>query len=124
MRSEVAFTDGGAPSYEVGAAAGEPAIDGLLGLRGSVYYRRDGGYIDQVSRLTGDVIDSNVNRSDSVSLRLAANLALPDGLQILPAVYYQRRHSNALPLTYSTLAPFQQANTVASPGDDRFYCRA
>jgi iron complex outermembrane recepter protein len=120
VRSEVAFTESGAPSYEVGAAAGGPAIDGLLGVRGSVYYRRDGGYIDQVSRVTGDVLDSNVNRSDSVSLRLAANLALLDGLQILPAVYYQRRHSDALPLTYSTLAPFQQGNTVPSPSDDRF----
>ncbi|MBS0420057.1 MAG: TonB-dependent receptor [Proteobacteria bacterium] len=120
VRSEVGFTESGAPSYEVGAAAGGPAIEGALGLRGSVYYRRDGGYIDRVSRLTGDVIDSNVNRSDSVSLRLAANLTLPGGLQILPAVYYQRRHSEALPLTYSTLGPFQQANTVPSPGDDRF----
>ncbi len=66
------------------------------------------------------MIDSNVNRSDSVSLRLAANLALPDGLRVLPAVYYQRRHSGALPLTYSTLEPFEQANTVPSLGDDRF----
>ena len=32
VRSEVAFTESGAPSYEVGAAAGGPAIDGASGI--------------------------------------------------------------------------------------------
>jgi iron complex outermembrane recepter protein len=120
VHSELAFTQDGAPSYEVGAAAGGPVATDVLGLRGSVYYRGDGGYIDQVSRITGDTLAHNINHSDSLSLRLAANIAPTDGLQILPAVYYQRVQSHALPLTYSTLPPFQQADTSDTPGEDRF----
>jgi hypothetical protein len=46
-RTELAFTQGGAPSYEAGYAAGGPIIDGTLGARASVWYRRDGGWIDR-----------------------------------------------------------------------------
>lgn len=118
--SEIAFTDGGSPSYEVGAALGGPVVDDVLGLRGSLYYRGDGGYIDQVSRVTGDVLAHNVNHSDALSLRLSANLVPTDGLQILPAVYYQRDQTHALSLGYSTLGVFQEANTSPTPGEDRF----
>src|SRR5437016_6575429 len=47
-RDEVAYTQGGAPSYEAGVAGGMPLIDGVLGARLTVWYRRDGGYIDQI----------------------------------------------------------------------------
>jgi len=33
-RSEVAFTEGGDPSYEAGVAGGIPLVDGVLGVRG------------------------------------------------------------------------------------------
>src|SRR5450432_4690677 len=51
-REEVSFTEGGSASYEGGIAAGGPLIDGTLGARLSVWYRRDGGYIDRIDPTT------------------------------------------------------------------------
>src|ERR1700734_2306727 len=48
-RDEVSDTQGGAPSYEAGIAAGTPVIPGTLGVRATVWYRRDGGYIDLIN---------------------------------------------------------------------------
>src|SRR5579862_6075488 len=45
-RDELSFTQGGAPSYEAGVAAGTPIINGTLGVRATLWYRHDGGYID------------------------------------------------------------------------------
>src|ERR1700733_10534765 len=46
-RSELSFTQGGEPSYEAGLAAGGPVIDGTLGARATIWFRRDGGWIDR-----------------------------------------------------------------------------
>src|SRR5579859_7373432 len=51
-RSEVATTEGGAPSYELGAAVGGPLIDNTLGARISLWYRRDGGWVDDINPVT------------------------------------------------------------------------
>lgn len=120
VRSEFSSTEDGEPSYEVGAAAGGPVVEDKLGLRGSVYYRRDGGYVDQVSRLDGGVLDRDINSADSLALRLAANYAPTDSVEVLPSIFYQRVRSDGLPLTYSTLSPLQVADTVATPGEDWF----
>lgn len=47
-RAEVSTTDEGGESWEVGAAAGGPLIDGKLAFRISAWHRRDGGYIDRL----------------------------------------------------------------------------
>jgi iron complex outermembrane receptor protein len=118
-RTEFSSTEDGEPSYEIGAAAGGPVAE-QLGLRGSVYYRTDGGYIDRVSRVDGSVIDKDANRSESLAARLAANYAPSDSLEILPSIYYQRIRNDHLPLMYSTSEPLQVADTVATPGEDWF----
>jgi iron complex outermembrane receptor protein len=51
-RDEVSYTQGGAPSYEAGIAAGGPLIDDVLGARITVWYRRDGGYINSINPVT------------------------------------------------------------------------
>ena len=48
----MSYTEGGAPSYEAGIAGGMPLIDGKLGVRVTVWYRRDGGYIDHINPVT------------------------------------------------------------------------
>src|SRR3984885_481005 len=53
-RSELSFTQGGAPSYEAGIAAGGPIIDGTLGARATIWYRRDGGWIEPVDPTAAD----------------------------------------------------------------------
>jgi outer membrane receptor for ferrienterochelin and colicin len=44
VRSQLALTEGGQPSYELGAAHGMTLIDGTLGIRGSAWYRKDGRF--------------------------------------------------------------------------------
>src|SRR6185295_427554 len=72
VRSELAFTPGGQPSYELGIAHGATLIEGTLGVRGSAWYRRDGGWIDRVDPTTGAATESNANHSYAYTLRLAA----------------------------------------------------
>jgi iron complex outermembrane recepter protein len=120
VRSEVGFSERGAPSYEVGAAVGGPIVQDDLGFRASVWGRRDGGYIDNVSRTSDDILAKNVNQNDSVAGRFSLNLVPGGGLQIIPAFYYQKLSSDNLPLTWSSLRPFQQQDTSETPGVDKF----
>ena len=46
------YTQHGEPSAELGIAHGQPLIDGTLGVRASVWYRYDGGWIDRVDPTT------------------------------------------------------------------------
>jgi len=55
-----ATTAHGAPSYTGEAVVNVPIVTGKLALRGGVYYRRDGGYVDA---LPGDV--QTINRSST-----------------------------------------------------------
>src|ERR1700736_5121421 len=64
-RSEVSYTEGGAPSYEAGLAMGGPIINDTVGFRVSAWFRRDGGWIDQVDPTTLQTIDSNANHTES-----------------------------------------------------------
>jgi iron complex outermembrane receptor protein len=94
-RAEVSYTEGGEPSYEAGVAAGGPIIDGTLGARATVWYRRDGGWIDRVDPTAPDpqtaIVDSNVNHGETVLVRLAAIWAPAEALKITPSLYYQNR---------------------------------
>ncbi len=93
-RSEVSYTEGGAPSYELGAAAGGPLIDGKLGARITLWYREDGGWIDSVDPTAPNpqstVIDHNANRAQSYLLRLAGLWAPNDTWAITPSIYFQK----------------------------------
>src|SRR3984885_7363418 len=60
-REEVSYTQNGDPSYEVGVAGGMPIIDGTLGVRATVWYRRDGGYIDHIDPVSLATTEKNAN---------------------------------------------------------------
>src|SRR6201994_404228 len=62
-RDEISFTQGGSASYEAGIAAGGPLIDGKLGVRATVWYRRDGGWIDRVDPTAPDPQNAVVDRN-------------------------------------------------------------
>jgi iron complex outermembrane receptor protein len=125
-REEVSFTQGGAPSYEGGIAAGGPLIDGTLGARLSVWYRRDGGYIDRIDPTTLALQDKNTNFDETVLYRLAAVWAPNDQLSITPSIYYQDRYRNDVesywPL-YSNPSSnqFVSADPTQRSDPDRFY---
>ncbi|NNM61962.1 MAG: TonB-dependent receptor, partial [Steroidobacteraceae bacterium] len=93
-RDEVSYTQGGAPSYEVGVAGGMPIIDGTLGVRATVWYRRDGGYINLIDPVSLNTIQNNANFTDTSLVRLAAIWKLSDRFTLTPSIYYQDRYSN------------------------------
>src|ERR1700722_15740486 len=93
-RDEVSYTEGGAPSYEVGAAGGTPIIDGTLGVRATVWYRRDGGWIDHIDPVSLATTQKNANFDQTMLIRLAAVWAPNDKITVTPSYYYQDRYRN------------------------------
>jgi outer membrane receptor protein involved in Fe transport len=108
-RSELSFTQGGAPSYEAGIAGGAPIVDNVLGVRASIWYRHDGGWINRLDPSTLATVQSNANYEDTVALRLAAKWAVNDEVTITPSLIYQDRKSNDV----STFWP-----VISNPSDN------
>ncbi len=94
VRSEVSYTQYGQPSGEFGIAHGEPIIDGVFGLRASVWYRYDGGWINRADDTTGAIIDHNVNFSNSVAGRITGTWTPTSTLTVTPSVMYQQQDKN------------------------------
>ncbi|MWV27546.1 TonB-dependent receptor [Aurantiacibacter rhizosphaerae] len=88
-RGELAFTQGGDPSYEMGAAVSVPLVEGKVAGRVSGYFRRDGGYIDRVNYINGNIEDENSNHSDTVVLQGALAIEPTENLTIRPSIFYQ-----------------------------------
>ena len=128
-RGELSFTQGGEPSYELGLASGGPLVDGKFGARLTVWYRRDGGWIDRVNPTAPDpanaVVEKNANWGDTVMLRLAGIWAMNDNWTMTPSIMYQDRKKgdvdNYWPL-YSNPSSdhFVSGNPTARPTPDRF----
>lgn len=89
MNVEMSSTEDGDPSYEAGGALGGPIVEGQLGFRLSALYRHEGGWVDRVDRLSGEMIDDRQNSGDTVVLRGAVTWAPTESLRITPSVYYQ-----------------------------------
>jgi iron complex outermembrane receptor protein len=97
-RTEASFTQDGRPSYEAGVAGGGPVVDDTVGVRASIWYRHDGGWIDQIDPTTLATVDKDANYSDTVVMRLAALYAPTANVSITPSVLYQDRqtHNNTV----------------------------
>ena len=128
-RAELATTQGGDPSYEAGVAVGGPLIDNTLGARLTVWYRRDGGWIDHMDPYTLQIDDKNANHADTTLLRLAFLWAPSDKWSLTPSIYYQDRKehniSNYWPL-YSNPGngSFVSADPDMRNSPDTFYLGA
>jgi len=120
VRAETAHTDQGAPTYEAGIAGGAPLLEGLLGFRAGAWYRDQGGYIDRVSRSTGQLIDSNSNGTVTRAARLALGWRPLEGLTITPAVFYQHSHVEDADLYWEERSRFQSEAKVRQPDDDKW----
>src|ERR1700739_2933900 len=66
LRSEVSYTQYGAPNYELGVAHGQPIVDGTFGVRASVWYRWDGGWGHRVDPTTRETVEKNINRAGTL----------------------------------------------------------
>ncbi|MGA2342142.1 MAG: TonB-dependent receptor [Steroidobacteraceae bacterium] len=93
-RDEVSYTEGGAPSYEAGIAAGTPLIDGVLGVRVTAWYRYDGGWIDRIDPYSLELQQKNANYDQTKLFRIATIWEPAEGWDITPSFYYQDRYRN------------------------------
>jgi outer membrane receptor protein involved in Fe transport len=119
-RSEVGFTDGGAPSGELGAAIGGPIVPDKLGMRISLWDRIDGGYIDRVNPVTGETDDRNANSQHSTVARAAFLLQATDALTIEPSVFYQRIRSEDRDFYWESVGPFKDLAEIPQPHADTY----
>jgi len=111
VRSEVSYTQYGQPSGEFGIAHGQPVVDGVFGVRASIWYRYDGGWIDRVDPGTGATVNHNVNYSNSIMGRLAAAWQPTSNLTLTPSILYQRQDKH----DESTYWP-----AYSNPGEGQF----
>ncbi|WP_459662318.1 TonB-dependent receptor [Novosphingobium sp. 11B] len=128
-RAEAATTDNGAPSYEVGAAIGAPLAQDLVGFRLSVSQRRDGGYIDRINAVTGDLVDKNANWQRTTVVRGALAIRPVPELTITPSLFFQKQYQperNQYWEQHSDMgsADYRSGNTISEPLRDRFYLPA
>jgi outer membrane receptor protein involved in Fe transport len=125
-RGDIAYTESGAPSYEGGVAVGGPISTGTVGFRASAWARRDGGYVDRVDPLTGQVVDDNANDTDSAVARLSFAIKPNDGLTITPAVFWQRVHNHDSPAYFEYLSNpadgvFKNGRLLAQPATENLW---
>jgi iron complex outermembrane receptor protein len=138
-RADVASTDGGAPSYEGGAAFGAPIIDDVLAFRASVSFRRDGGWVNRVGYTlspdstaalptpvyNGNTTQTNANFSETTTARLAVKWKVSDTLEITPSIYYQRLQINDTSAYWVALSNpaanvYNNGNYGTNPSSDPF----
>jgi outer membrane receptor protein involved in Fe transport len=141
LRSELATTHSGDPSYEVGAAAGGPIIDNTLGFRVSASYRRDGGWVDKVAWAQVNPADpataltflgnleSRSNWQDVTTFRAALKWAASDSVSVTPSIYYQKLRINDTAAYWPKLSDpaggvYRNGNALTNPATDPFWLAA
>jgi iron complex outermembrane recepter protein len=128
-RAEVSTTQGGDLSYEAGVAVGGPLVDDKFAARATVWYRKDGGWIDLIDPYTLASVQKNDNHDETALIRLAGLWAPSEHWSITPSIYYQGRERHDIS-TYWPLYSnpgnnnFVSADPNARNSPDRFYLPA
>jgi iron complex outermembrane recepter protein len=124
--TEVSETKDGRLSYESGVAAGGPLVENSLGGRVSVWYRKDGGFVDRIDPFTGTTVDANANRTESKAARLAITYRPVDTLTITPSINYQSQQTHDTGTVYEALSNtqdgiFRNGRLLRQPTTDSLY---
>lgn len=87
----LASTRAGAESYDANAMLNAPLIDDVLAARGVLFYRNEGGYIDNVipQESGGERVERDLGTEESWGARLALSFQPTDNLRITPSVFRQ-----------------------------------
>jgi outer membrane receptor protein involved in Fe transport len=125
-RAEGGYTLNGSPSYEAGISGGTPLIDGVLAVKASIYYRRDGGWIDRINPISLALVDPNANHDETTAARFAAVWKPSDSLTVTPSFFYQDRQRNDVTIWWPLYSDpssnrYVSANPTASPEPDVFF---
>jgi len=123
--AEVSQTEYGGPSFETGAAAGGPIVDGRVGVRISAWYRDDGGYVNRIDPFTGATVDSDANRFSSRAVRAAVLFSPTESLRITASLHYQSVGLHDSPIFYPYLSNpsagvFNNGKLLQQPSTDGF----
>lgn len=114
VRAELATTQNGSETYEIGGAVGGPIVEDKIGFRGHVYFRHEGGYVDAVDGVATpavtpspiypysnlvdftqtEVVRKDTNSSDALTARLAVELRPTEWLTLSPSISYQKLETN------------------------------
>ena len=122
--AELAFTQDGAPSYELGFAEGGPLVEDKLGFRISAWGRRDGGWINRVNYQTLATTDANANRVDTYALRAALTWAPTANITITPGIDFQKRDQHNYDnywVSLSSPGNYRNGTPDRMADPDRFY---
>lgn len=129
-RAELATTEGGGVSYELGAAVSVPLINDKLAFRASGYYRQDGGYLDRVdfdraTRTPTTLLDKNANSQDTLVFAGSLAFAPTETLTITPSVFYQKITNDESNTFWEALSDreegeFRTGGAVPNTNRDRF----
>jgi iron complex outermembrane receptor protein len=125
MQGQAETTANGDPSYEIGAAAGGPIKENVVGFRASAWTRWQGGYIDRVDPITHQVTQPNANRAVDESFHGALTAAVGGNFLVTPAVTYQMFSSQDAPtftpaLSDPSAGVLRSAKLLAQPARDEF----
>jgi outer membrane receptor protein involved in Fe transport len=129
VRSEASYTEYGAPSYEAGIAHGGPIIDDVLGFRASIWYRRDGGWINNVNDTTGAITQANANYTGTFAARLAMLYKPTGSLSITPSFMFQNKQQNNISTYWPAYSnpgagEFNDATPERIPIPDKYFLPA
>jgi outer membrane receptor protein involved in Fe transport len=124
-RGEVAFTHNGAPTFELGNAFGGPIIKDRLAFRVSAWYRREGGYINEINEFTNQVTDKAANNHSSYALRGALTWKASDNLSVTFSTMYQKEEQDDNSSFYTTVSDpgksnFNATRVFPSPSHNKF----
>jgi iron complex outermembrane recepter protein len=129
IKSELASSQHGDPSYELGAAGGDAIINDVLGFRVSASLRRDGGWVDRVDPNTRQVLDPRANWRQTTTARAALTWKASDTVSITPSFYYQQLQINDTSSYWPMLSnpsggEFKNGNAGPTNSNDPFYIAA
>ncbi|WP_408589884.1 TonB-dependent receptor [Novosphingobium sp.] len=131
-RGEASSTQGGAMSGEFGVSGTMPLITDKLGLSASIWFRRDGGWVDRKNgnpALANAPLLKDVNTAETQVGRFALRWTPVEGLEITPSLFYQRRTARDSDNYWETLSDPKNGQYIsgqpqATPDNDRFYLPA
>jgi iron complex outermembrane receptor protein len=95
-RGEVSSIRNGDTTYELGVAGGAPLSD-TVALRGGVWYRHDGGFIDRYDPAFTTRLEKDINDADNYSGKVALAWRPTEALTVTPSFYYQKVESSGRP---------------------------
>jgi iron complex outermembrane recepter protein len=124
-QAEISATEHGDPSFQVGAAAGGPLINGHLGARVAAWYQSEGGFVNRVDPFTLATVDGNANRKALASFRVALALVPEEAVRVLPSYTYQSHDIHDSPSFYLYLSSPGKGTRLngkllRQPATDRF----